>query len=435
MSADDHNGFFHRIELSAVITVVGVIALFSTAIGVVLIAPRFIDPSWVQPTSHFQVQMYEIADPNFYIARASNASDTLEYVHHLQAGHTLLAFQESDAVRIIAPPELEEYITRHGDTNTKLTSRLLLLRQPVASTQEGTFDAVTAAANRQKELQDEWDESQKKLVEPAKATSHRPNYQFLELYDPQVREAFSVAYGDGTDESYVGSNYTILEGGSQQPYHSDPGVIYVKNPQEFRITRFTSDGKKAHRFDPNGESLKDLEELKGAEFGFLSRKELIQIGEHIFAIEGCWYCHTDQTRTLIQDTVLNGSDSFAAPPSAANEYIYQTITFAGTRRIGPDLSRVGVKRPSRDWHKSHFWSPKTASLGSIMPAFRHFFDNDPSGTARGQTGIPNYRFEAIFQYLMTKGTRITPPTQAWWRGQDPIQTTQIIEGRRTSYGL
>ncbi len=33
------------------------------------------------------------------------------------------------------------------------------------------------------------------------------------------------------------------------------------------------------------------------------------------------------------------------------------------------------------------------------------------------------------QYLMTKGTRITPPTQAWWLGKDPIKTKEIIEGR------
>ncbi len=32
---------------------------------------------------------------------------------------------------------------------------------------------------------------------------------------------------------------------------------------------------------------------------------------------------------------------------------------------------------------------------------------------------------------MTKGTRITPPTQAWWLGKDPLHTTEIIEGLRT----
>jgi cytochrome c oxidase cbb3-type subunit 2 len=397
-----------RVELSAVLTVIGVIALFATAITTVLLAPRYIDPSWVQPTSHFQVQMYEIADPNFYISRSSFGSSTLDYVHHLHAGRSLLVFQESESVRLIAAPELEKYITRLGEKPVVLTSRLLLLRAPESSTMD-----------RKKQLQEAWegehsDWKEKKL--------QRPDYQILELYDPQKAEAFSVAYGDGTDENYIGTQYVILEDPAHPApaYFKDPGVIYVKNPQEY--------------MPPNGRPIQNLAELNVTQPGFLSRQELIRLGEHIYAIEGCWYCHTDQTRTLIQDTVLNGSDSFAAPPSSANEYIYGQITFPSTRRIGPDLSRVGVKRPSRDWHKSHFWSPKTASVGSIMPAFRHFFDHDPRGTAKNQIGIPNYRFEAIFQYLMTKGTRITPPTQAWWQGKDPIHTTRIIEGRRAANG-
>jgi cytochrome c oxidase cbb3-type subunit 2 len=187
---------------------------------------------------------------------------------------------------------------------------------------------------------------------------------------------------------------------------------------------------KRWRYDPIGRPIQNLDELKSPAMNFYSRQKLIEFGEHLYAIEGCWYCHTDQTRTLIQDTVLNGSDSYPAPPSSANEYIYQKITFAGTRRIGPDISRVGVKKPSRDWHKAHFWAPKTASAGSLMPSFQHFFDNDPRGTGKSSIGIPNHRFEAIYQYMMTKGTRITAPTQAWWLGKDPIKTKEIIEGQR-----
>ena len=55
------------------------------------------------------------------------------------------------------------------------------------------------------------------------------------------------------------------------------------------------------------------------------------MGEDIYRVEGCWYCHTDQTRTLVQDTVMNGSPDYPAPPSTASEYIYQPVTFPGTR--------------------------------------------------------------------------------------------------------
>jgi cytochrome c oxidase cbb3-type subunit 2 len=279
-------------------------------------------------------------------------------------------------------------VTREGEKPLKLTTRLLLLR-PLGKKEAGQ--------------------------------------DLYELYDPEKEVAFVEGYPDPVLENWVDKDFVVLD--PHNAWHALAGVIYQTNPIEFKVSKFVDQGKEYWRRDPKGAPFTSEEELKGAPYQFLSRKELIAVGEHIYQIEGCWYCHTDQTRTLVQDVTLNGSDSFPAPPSSANEYIYQQVTFPGTKRNGPDLSRTGIKRPSRDWHKAHFWAPKTQSVGSIMPAFRHFFDFDPRGTGRKTTGVPNYKFEAIFQYLMTKGTRITPPTEAWWLGKDPVNTLKIIEGR------
>jgi cytochrome c oxidase cbb3-type subunit 2 len=376
--------FMHSLDLSAVLTVIGIIILFSGAVSVTLIAPAYVDPAWTMPSSSYQVQMYEESDPHFYISSAGTGGQELQFVHHLRKGKSLLAFQESETFKIKASKELEAYVTKDKETPLKLTSRLLFLR-PLDS---GDY----------------------------------------ELYDPGLEEGFSVASSDGILEDWVDENFTIVDPGS--PSAERKGVIYVKNPVEFRVRPYEHEGKRLFRYSVEGEPIRSLEQLTSPPLSFTSRKELIQKGEHIYAIEGCWYCHTDQTRTLIQDLVLNGSDSFPAPPSAPNEYIYQHITFPGTKRNGPDLSRVAIKRPSRDWHKAHFWSPKTASRGSIMPAFRHFFDFDPRGTSPLKPGVPNHQFEAVYQYLMTKGSRITAPTEAWWLGKDPIQTLEIIEGRK-----
>lgn len=409
----------HRFDKSAVITVVGILLLFSMSIVVVLLAPRYIDPSWTQASSHYQVQMYEVSDPNLYIS--SGRRGDLQYVRHLRNGFSLLSFKESENERIVAPDALKRYITGLGENHLKLTSRLLLLRVP-----QGALS--TEATSLKKRLQEQWEKDNPDWKEKGLT---KTDYEILELYDPNVAEAFSLSDIQGFLENWVEESYTILDDTSQQLYHRDPGVIYVHNPREYRVSMSKTELDKGWRYDPEGEPVKDLAQLTGPSLGFRSKKELITLGEHLYAIEGCWYCHTDQTRTLIQDTVLNGSSSFPAPPSSANEYIYQKISFGGTRRIGPDLSRVGVKRPSRDWHKAHFWSPKTASFGSIMPAFQHFFDFDPRGTRKvAEIGIPNYQFEAMYQYLMTKGTRITAPTHAWWIGKDPIQTLEIIEGRK-----
>lgn len=374
----------HSLDLSAVLTVIGIIILFSGAIAVTLIAPTYVDPAWTMPSSNYQVQMYEESDPHFYISSAGTGGQELQFVHHLRAGKSLLAFQETKTFHIQAPKDLEAYVTKENDPVLKLTARLLFLK-PLET----------------------------------------GNY---ELYDPKLAEGFSAASSDGILEDWADENFTILD--PEKNFPDRKGVIFVKNPVEFRIVPYEHEGRVLFRYSHAGDPVSSLEALTSPPLSFTSRKDLIHEGEHIYAIEGCWYCHTDQTRTLIQDLVMNGSDSYPAPPSSPNEYIYQEITFPGTKRNGPDLSRVAIKRPSRDWHKAHFWSPKTASRGSIMPAFRHFFDFDPRGTSPLKPGVPNHRFEAVFQYLMTKGSRITPPTEAWWLGKDPIQTLEIIEGRK-----
>lgn len=390
-----------KLEWSAFWTVVGVVLLFASAIAVTLFAPDFIDPSWRQASSTYQVQMYKVSDPNVYISTSNPRSATLQYVYHVKNGFTALAFQESEAVRIMSAPDLEHYITRLNDKELKLTTDLLLLRHPLSKEQEEAFRSAQ------------------------KGTLY---YEVYELYRPNLQEAFAVTETDGIIENWS-DNFSLI--GNKPPYYSEDGLIYVNNPQEYRISLTNFQGKDYWLYDENGEPVADLKQLTEGKMRFLSRQALVHMGEDIYRVEGCWYCHTDQTRTLVQDTVLNGATDYPAPPSSANEYIFQRVTFPGTRRIGPDLSRVGIKRPHRDWHQSHFWSPKSESRGSVMPSFGHFFDNNPTGSPQNTYGVPNYKFEAIFQYLMTKGTRILPPTQAWWLGEDPIQTIDIIEGKST----
>lgn len=385
----------HKIETSFIVTLIGILFLFSFAVVITLVAPRFIDGSWVEPTSDYQVQMYEISDPNTFISNSATGTYELQFVQRAINGYTLFAYVEGEKWRLVSAPELAGFINAHGSAPLKLTSKLLLLRPPEGDLKE-----------RAKELAD---------------------VEVFELYDPKKEEAFVYSGVEGSLENWVDKDFTLMEK-PQQPYHEHKGVLYVKNPTEYRVRRIHTPRGDGFTYDPKGEPIASLEELTGPQLGFTSRKDLIHEGEHIYAIEGCWYCHTDQTRTLVQDLVLNGWEDYPAPPSSANEYIYQEITFPGTKRNGPDLSRTGVKRPSRDWHKSHFWSPVTESPGSIMPSFHHFFDNDPRGTTAKKIGVPNRRFEAMYQYLMTKGTRITSPTECWWQGKDPVHTKRIIEG-------
>jgi cytochrome c oxidase cbb3-type subunit I/II len=101
---------------------------------------------------------------------------------------------------------------------------------------------------------------------------------------------------------------------------------------------------------------------------------LQQLGRQVYLREGCWYCHSQYVRPVTGETRRWG------PVSEAGEYAFDVPHLWGTRRIGPDLTRVGLKY-SDEWHLAHFWNPRMLSPDSNMAPFRGLFDT-PAGPVR-----------------------------------------------------
>jgi len=85
-------------------------------------------------------------------------------------------------------------------------------------------------------------------------------------------------------------------------------------------------------------------------------------GRDIFVAEGCYNCHSQMIRTLVPDVLRYGDYS------RLGESIYDRPFQWGSRRIGPDLARVGGKY-SDSWHYRHMEDPRQISTGSNMPSF------------------------------------------------------------------
>ena len=111
----------------------------------------------------------------------------------------------------------------------------------------------------------------------------------------------------------------------------------------------------------------DLGELKWMEHRASDYTALEQRGRAVYIREGCWYCHSQYVRPVAGETRRWG------PITQAGEYAYDQPHLFSTRRIGPDLSRVGLKF-SDAWHLAHFWDPRMLSPDSIMPRFTALFD-------------------------------------------------------------
>jgi cytochrome c oxidase cbb3-type subunit 2 len=88
--------------------------------------------------------------------------------------------------------------------------------------------------------------------------------------------------------------------------------------------------------------------------------KLIQKGRKVYIREGCWYCHSLYTRSVA------GENRRWGPSSEVGEYAYDLPHLFGTRRIGPDLTRVGEKYGD-DWHAAHYFDPRVVVPDSIMP--------------------------------------------------------------------
>jgi cytochrome c oxidase cbb3-type subunit I/II len=89
-------------------------------------------------------------------------------------------------------------------------------------------------------------------------------------------------------------------------------------------------------------------------------------GRDIYVSEGCYNCHSQMIRTLVPDVLRYGDYS------RLGESIYDHPYQWGSRRIGPDLARVGGKYPD-SWHFQHMMDPRSISPGSNMPNYPWLF--------------------------------------------------------------
>lgn len=106
-------------------------------------------------------------------------------------------------------------------------------------------------------------------------------------------------------------------------------------------------------------------------------------GRDIYVREGCYLCHSQQIRTLRDEVERYGHYSIAA------ESMYDHPFQWGSKRIGPDLARVGGKY-SNDWHYAHLTNAQAVVPESLMPHYA-FLAETPIDTADLQSRMLTLR--------------------------------------------
>src|SRR5690606_7705644 len=85
-------------------------------------------------------------------------------------------------------------------------------------------------------------------------------------------------------------------------------------------------------------------------------------GRDIYVGEGCYNCHSQMIRPIRAETERYGE--YSKP----GEFVYDHPFQWGSRRIGPDLARIGGKYPHL-WHVRHMEKPTETTQNSIMPPY------------------------------------------------------------------
>jgi cytochrome c oxidase cbb3-type subunit 2 len=98
-------------------------------------------------------------------------------------------------------------------------------------------------------------------------------------------------------------------------------------------------------------------------------------GKAVFVSNGCVACHTQQVRNVEMDKVWGERPSVAADyaDNHRTDFWRNTATLMGTERTGPDLTNIGQRQPSADWHLPHLFNPRIVVKESIMPAYSWLF--------------------------------------------------------------
>jgi cytochrome c oxidase cbb3-type subunit I/II len=112
------------------------------------------------------------------------------------------------------------------------------------------------------------------------------------------------------------------------------------------------------------------------------------VGRDIYVSEGCHNCHSQMVRPIRAETERYGE--YSKP----GEFVYDHPFQWGSRRIGPDLHRVGGKYPHL-WHVRHMEDPRSTTPQSIMPKYPWLLADDldfstvqPRVDAMAMLGVP-----------------------------------------------
>src|SRR5512133_449314 len=103
-------------------------------------------------------------------------------------------------------------------------------------------------------------------------------------------------------------------------------------------------------------------------------------GEHVYAANGCVYCHSQQVRAdYIADDIER---KWGNRRSAPRDYIFERPVFLGKMRMGQDLANIGARAPAPEESPAPAGAASPAAQGAAVAS------PPPSQAASPSSGTP-----------------------------------------------
>jgi cytochrome c oxidase cbb3-type subunit 2 len=147
-----------------------------------------------------------------------------------------------------------------------------------------------------------------------------------------------------------------------------------------------------------------------------TEKELA--GRKVYIQNGCVYCHSQQVR----DPSVGADQHFGwGRASLPSDYIHDKPHLLGTMRTGPDLSNIGSRQPSRDWHHLHFFNPRLLVNWSIMPDFSFLYQVSHSVEKPSESAIKVPKAESTWIIPSSDAEALVSYMQSLRRDREPFK--------------
>ena len=108
-------------------------------------------------------------------------------------------------------------------------------------------------------------------------------------------------------------------------------------------------------------------------------------GYHVYAANGCVYCHSQFTRDKSEGGDIDRQ--WAKRRTVARDYINDDQVFLGTSRFGPDLTNIGSRQKDAQWFYRYLYDPRLFNSETTMPPYRWLFRDQLIAGQRSQNAL------------------------------------------------